>query len=146
MAGIGITVQLDERDLQKVRDRLVKYEGATFKKRMEAAYLAGARLLVKPMRSRAPRRSGLLASKVSTRKRSPSVGDFVQVGTKSRAPHAGLVAQGHRIVTHSGRDTGRRSRPDPFVVDTIQGYESQVIKFIEDATIDDGVTVFGGGR
>jgi hypothetical protein len=140
-----VEARLDKRSYDRAIARLKKYEGRPFKKRMEAVYLAGARLAVAPMRRRAPKRSGLLGRKVSTRKRRPPVGYFVQAGTKSRAPHAGLVSKGHRIVTPGGRDTGRRSTPHPFVVDTIARYEPRIIKFIKDQTTNDGVSVIGSG-
>ena len=142
-AGSLAEAKLDERSYQRALKRLEKYEGRKFTQRMEAAYLAGARLTVSPMRRRAPKRTGLLGRKVSTRKARPPSGYFVRVGTKSRAPHAGLVAKGHRIVTPGGRDTGRRARANPFVQETISSYEGRVIDFITKATTNDGVGSFG---
>jgi hypothetical protein len=39
----------------------------------------------------------------------------VRVKAARRAPHFHLVELGHRIVTRSGVDTGRRTRPTPFI-------------------------------
>jgi hypothetical protein len=39
----------------------------------------------------------------------------VRVKAAKRAPHFHLVELGHRIVTRSGVDTGRRTRPTPFI-------------------------------
>jgi len=138
--GSLVEARLDERSYNAAMKRLEKYEGRKFTKRMEAAYLAGGRLAVSPMKRRAP---GSLAKKVTTRKGRPPSGYFIQVGTKSRRPHAGLVAKGHRIVTPGGRDTGRRTRPNPYVEDTIAAYEGRIIKFISEATRDEGVGAFG---
>ena len=138
-AGSLAEVKLDERSYNAAMKRLAKYEGSPFKKRMEVAFLAGARLAVSPMKRRAP---GSL-SKVSTRKgRAPS-GYFIKVGTKSRRPHSGLVTKGHRIVTHSGAFTGRYSQPNPYVEDTIASYEGRIIRFISEATTDEGIGAFG---
>lgn len=143
MPSQPLTATLDQRSYDRAMARLAKYEGRPFKTRMEAAFLAGTRLAVSPMKRSAPRRSGLLSRKVSTRKRKPPMGYFVQTGTKSRAPHAGLVAKGHRIVTPGGRDTGRRTAGHPFVEQTISGYEGRIIGFIAKATTDDGIKAIG---
>ena len=143
LAGSLAEAKLDERSYQRAMQRLEKYEGRKFTKRMEAAYRTGTQLTVSPMRRRAPKRTGLLARKVSVRKRRPPSGYFIQIGAKSRAPHAGLVAKGHRIVTPGGRDTGTRSRGNPFVEETISSYEGRVIDFITKATTSDGVRSFG---
>ena len=138
-AGSLAEMKLDERSYNAAMKRLSKYEGAAFKKRMEVAFLAGARLAVSPMKRRAP---GSL-TKVSTRKGRPPSGYFIKVGTKSRRPHAGLVTKGHRIVTPGGRYTGRYSTPNPYVEQTIASYEGRIIRFISEATTDEGVGAFG---
>jgi hypothetical protein len=53
------------------------------------------------------------------------------------------VAQGHRIVTPGGRDTGRRAKANPFVTQTIAAYEGRIITFISDAVAKEGVGAFG---
>lgn len=59
---------------------------------------------------------GRLAAKVTRRKTYRS-GPFGEVGdvVKSIAQHNHLVIQGHRIVSHAGVDSGRTSRPNPFI-------------------------------
>ena len=143
LAGSLAEAKLDERSYQAALKRLEKYEGRKFTQRMEAAYRTGTQLTVSPMRRRAPKKTGLLAGKISVRKRRPPTGYFIQIGSKSRAPHAGLVSKGHRIVTPGGRDTGRRARANPFVEETISGYEGRVISFITNATTKDGTRTFG---
>ena len=39
----------------------------------------------------------------------------VRVKASKRAPHFHLVELGHRIVTKSGVDTGRKTKPQPFI-------------------------------
>jgi len=39
----------------------------------------------------------------------------VRVKASRRAPHLHLVELGHRIVTHAGVDTGRRTKAQPFI-------------------------------
>jgi hypothetical protein len=39
----------------------------------------------------------------------------VRVKAAKRAPHFHLVELGHRIVTHAGRDTGKRTKPAMFL-------------------------------
>ena len=39
----------------------------------------------------------------------------VRIKAARRAPHFHLVELGHRIVTRSGVDTGRRTKPTPFI-------------------------------
>lgn len=136
-----ISVKLDQRSYDRAIKRLEKYEGRPFKARMEAAYRAGLGLAGAPMRRVAPVKSGLLARKISTKKGRPDPGYIVRYGTKSRAPHAGLVSKGHRIVTPGGRDTGMRSRANPFVEQTIAAHEGRITRFITEATLSEGVGI-----
>ncbi len=135
-----VNVKLDERSYQRAMKRLEKYQGRPFKQRMEAAYKAGLGQAVAPMRRAAPKRTGKLAGAVSVRKRRPDPGYIVRYGTKSRAPHAGLVSKGHRIVTRGGTDTGSRAAANPFVEQVIGAYEGRITRFISEATVKE----FGG--
>jgi hypothetical protein len=58
------------------------------------------------------RKPGTLVRRVGVRKK-PGLLGGVQV--KSTAPHNHLVTRGHRIVTHAGKDTGKRTRPNDFI-------------------------------
>lgn len=150
----AIYVEVDQRALARVQKRLEKYQGRTFTKRMEAVFKAGGSLLVRPMRGEfrpktvAPRRlrkgvyraPGMLAKKITVRKARAPVGYFIKVGTKSRAPHAHLVSQGHRVVSH-GKDTGKRAPGNPFVERTIARNEQHVIDFIGKNVAAEGVGV-----
>jgi hypothetical protein len=151
-SGGFVNVKLDQRSYDRAIERLKKYEGRPFKERMARAHEAGGRLLVSPLRRAITqtvtghgKNPGLLASKVSMRKRKPSAGYLVRVGTKSRAPHAGLVARGHNIVTPGGRPTGRRSAARPFNEMVISAYESKVVDFIAKAVAKEGGGTFTGG-
>ena len=156
MASQGlVNAKLDERSLQRALDRLAKYEGKPFKTRMEAAFRAGLGLAVAPMRRIAPvgpahggkrtRPGGLTKKSISVRKGKPTAGYLLRYGTKPRVPHAHLVSQTHRIVTHKPlkREVGR-SQPNPFVEQVISAYEGRIKSFIADAVASEGVTVFGG--
>lgn len=56
---------------------------------------------------------GTLRARVSVRKPYQLGGAVVRVA--SYAPHNHLVIRGHRLVTHAGVDTGKRSREVPFI-------------------------------
>ena len=140
-----VNAKLDERSLQRALDRLAKYEGKPLKTRMEAAFRAGLGQAVSPMRRVAPKKSGKLSRSISVRKGRPQSGYILRYGTKPRAPHAHLVSQGHRIVTHKPlkREVGR-SQPNPFVEQVISAYEGRIKSFIADAVRSEGVSVLGG--
>lgn len=140
-----VTVDIDEKALARAQARLAKYEGQTFKRRMEAAFRTGAGLLVRPERAAAPNLTGRLARSVSVRKGRPPAGYIVQYGTKPRARHSHLLSKGHRIVTPSGRDTGRSTAPHPFIEDTIRSHEDKVVRFIADNVSKEGISVAGLG-
>jgi hypothetical protein len=133
-------MEVHEPSFRKAMDRLAKYEGKPFKQRMDAAYRTGTQLAVRPIKARAP---GSLARKVTTRRGKKPSGSFVAYGAKSRRPHAGLVAAGHRIVTRGKRDTGRRTSGNPYIEAVISSHQDRIIKFISDATTDEGVSAFG---
>jgi hypothetical protein len=151
-----IQVKLDERSYNKALERLKKYEGKPFEQRMIKAHEAGGRLLVPPLRRAIDLYTstgwsrhrgvgtGQLRKNISMRKRKPTQGYIVRVGTKSRAPHHHLVAKGHRIVTPGGRDTGRRTEPRPFNEKVIEQYQDRVVSFIAKA-VGSGAKTYTGG-
>jgi len=122
--------------LAKAHARISQYEGRKFRERMERVYRAGAQLLVSPIR-REIRGSirghganpGMLASKVSVRKGRPPAGYVVRFGTKSRAPHSHLVAEG----------TSQGARSNPFYARVIAANEDRIIEFITKNTLKDDV-------
>jgi hypothetical protein len=135
-----ITAELDRRSYDRAMKGLEKYADRPFKKRMEAAYLAGARLAVAPMKAAAP---GTL-KKVTVRKGRPTAGNFIRVGAKPRRPHAGLVTKGHRMVTHEpGKRQVGRVGGSPIVSDVIASHQDRIVRFIREATFDEGVSTFG---
>jgi len=47
------------------------------------------------------------------------------------APYRHLVIRGHRIVTPGGRDTGRRSRANPFVDRAVDAARSLIVEVVQ---------------
>lgn len=121
-ASGSFRLDLDERSLARGRRLLDHYQGAPLRKRLSKAGLAAARVIEGPMRQAAPvgpagdKHRGLLRRTV--RAREFRVGGGPEPYGAVVGPTAGhrhLPIRGHRIVTRGGRDTGRRSRPNPFV-------------------------------
>ena len=106
-----VSVQFDQKSLDRAKKTLAKYQGKPLADRLRRGATQAARLLVNPIRAASPRKTGKLAGSVKAY--SARVGIGATVGPK--APHRHLVIQGHRIVTPGGRDTGRRTRANPFV-------------------------------
>lgn len=102
------------------------------------ASMAGARLAARAIRAQTPvGRTGNLRRSVKARRpRSRGVQAILsgRLGVTLAgpfAPHRHLVIRGHRIVTHAGVDTGRRSRANPFVdraVDPIAPAIEEVVR------------------
>jgi len=85
--------------------------------------MAGARLAARAMRVAAPRGKTLRLVRSIKARRPRTRGVEAALAGRSlgvaiagpTAPHRHLVIRGHRIVTARGRDTGRRTRANPFV-------------------------------
>lgn len=61
------------------------------------------------------------------------------VGPSSRiAPHRHLVIRDHRIVTPGGRDTGRRTTPNPFVDHAVQPRQAEAVRIVSAAIWETG--------
>lgn len=127
--GPAFALDIDQRGLARGYKLLDHYRDASLYKRMQKATLAGAKVLEGPIRSATPvsRDSDPGQMKRSVRARSAKVRTaFVIgkgyrskasteaiVGPRDRKSH--LVIRSHRIVTRGGRDTGRMTRPNPYV-------------------------------
>lgn len=128
-AGTSMALQLDERSLARGRRLLDKYRDAPLMTRMQKATLAGARVLEGPIRQATPvshddkpgqmRRSVRARSARVRTRYVPGRGWRSAASTEAvvgpRDPKSHLVIRGHRIVTRGGRDTGRRTQPNPYV-------------------------------
>ena len=119
-------LELDQKDFQRGRDLLDRYQGKSLNIRMQKATLAAAKSLEPAMRLATPvapegtKDRGHLRRKTRAQQLGQRTGwktyyKSVNADVGPRSPHRHLVIRGHRIVTRSGRDTGRRSRANPYV-------------------------------
>ena len=128
-AGASMAIDLDQKALARGRKLVDRYRDKPLYTRMQKATLAGARVLEGPIRQATPvshdKDPGQMKKSVRARSarvrtsyvigrgwRSKSSTEAV-VGPRDNKSH--LVIRGHRIVTRSGRDTGRRARKNPYV-------------------------------
>jgi hypothetical protein len=121
-ASGSFRLDLDEKSLARGRRLIDHYRGAPLRKRLSKAGLAAARVLEAPMRQAAPmgptgdKHRGLLRRTVRAREFRVGRGpEPYGAAVGPTAGHRHLVIRSHRIVTRGGRDTGRRSRANPFV-------------------------------
>lgn len=120
-SGGKLRIELDQRSLQRGYKLLDRYHDAPLRIRMDKATLAAAKVLEGPMRQAAPvgpasdGHRGLLRRTVRARQFRRGGGPEPHgAAVGPTAGHRHLVVRSHRIVTRGGRDTGRRSRPNPF--------------------------------
>ena len=133
MASRLLDFKVDERDIAKVVKKLNAAQGKPLQVQVQRATYLWGDLLARRIKAATPRRTGVLRKSVRSRpiKRNFRVTAGVHVGP--RAPHRHLVIRGHRIVTPGGRDTGRRSTPNPFVDRAARGFESKAKQLIKEA-------------
>ena len=113
-------LELSEKDFARGRAMVDRYQGKALMTRMQKATLGAAKTLEAPMRQATPKVTGHLRRKTRAQQISQRVGfrtyvRSVNADVGPRSPHRHLVIRGHRIVTRGGRDTGRRSRANPYV-------------------------------
>ena len=140
-ARIGpIAIVVDQKAMARADKRLAGYMGRPLERRAQQAYIEGARLMVKPARQQAPvgktgnLRRSIAASRVRLRP-GEMAGASVAARPSKRGGHRHLVIRGHRIVTHLGRDTGLRSRPNPFIDRAYAAVGEQVRDYIATRTL-----------
>ena len=152
MATGPITVKLDTRALKAFRKRVERYQGQPLERRLSLGVLEAARLLVPPVRANAPKGpTGNLRKSIRAGASSRRGGDDLvtraskgalvtaYVGPSSRkAPHRHLVIRGHRIVTTTGRDTGRRSVANPFVDEAVRSRQGEALRVVSRALFGEG--------
>lgn len=138
----GIKVTVDQKAIDRQLKLLSKYEGRLLHQRAQAAYLAGARLMVQPIRGRITAhglvKSGNFRRKVSARKPRLRGNEMAASVVGPRSPHRHLLIQGHRIVTPGGRFTGNRTRPHPVVDEAYAQVGERVRSFINEQIVNIG--------
>ena len=135
----AVQLTVNQADIDRIVKRIDKLKGEPLAKRERAAISGAVRMLVTPIRSQTPERTRRLWWSVKVRalrKRSWQAGplsgtELAAYAVGPTAPYRHLVIRGHRIVTPGGRDTGRRSRKDPFVDRAVDPLEGQVRSFID---------------
>jgi hypothetical protein len=146
-------LELDQRSLQRGHALLDRYRDAPLQKRMSKAVLAAATVLEGPVRDASPvsrdKDPGGLKRSVRARpwrSRKTFVegkGWRTQSSTEANvgplAPHRRLVIRGHRIVTSTGRDTGRRTRANPYVDAVAARHYRRAIAEMRAAIFDRGM-------
>jgi hypothetical protein len=154
-----VRLELDQKSLQRGYAMLDRYRDAPLQKRMSKAALAAAKVLEGPIRDASPvsndKDPGGLRRSVRARpwqvrktfvegkgwrSRSTSEANVGPVGGKrGGGGHGRLVIRGHRIVTRGGRDTGRRTRKNPYVDMVAQRHYRRAIAEMRKAIFDRGM-------
>ena len=152
----AVSWELSPKQLAAFEARLARFQGAPLRDRMQKASLAAARYMVAPIKAAAPvgptgnLRKSVKArqSKASVLGRGVSFGAAARIGGSSSvyrdlsavvgptAPHRHLIIRGHRIVTRLGRDTGQRSRANPFVDDAVRRHQDRAMAIVRAALFD----------
>ena len=152
-ASSFMRLELDQKSLARGYALLDRYRGAPLQTRMSKAVLAAAKVMEGPIRDATPvshdKDPGGLRKSVRARPwraRKTFVagkGWRTQSSTEANvgplAPHRSLVIRGHRIVTRGGRNTGRRTRPNPYVDVVTQRYYGRAIQTMRAAIFDRGM-------
>lgn len=150
--GGVMQLQLDAKAVARAQARLEKFRDKPLHVRMDRATKAAGELLLKPMQAAAPRRTGKLRKSVSSRTvanrdrpvfakstmRAIGADRVALVGP--RAAHRHLIIRGHRIVTPGGRDTGRRTQPNPFVDDVSRRHGSTAVRLMREHIVTAGLS------
>lgn len=159
---------IDEKSYSRALKQIARYELRSQEERVARIYLAGARMMVPPMRSRVPvgRTRNLYGSIKARRPRSLRLGELAaaSVGpTFRKAPHRHLVIAGTRRHELTARRYGKGeylkfpdgevrraagiehpgSRANPFVQATFDAVGGQIVSWInrEVLKVDDGISM-----
>ncbi len=133
-------VEVDQASIRRARAMLGKYEAKPMADRMRKGTLAGARLMVNPVKAVTPvGKTGNLRASITARP-ARSLGAFgkaitAYVGPTGRKGAAGhLVIRGHRIVGPRPNrvDTGRRAKANPFVDRAIASQLGNALRIVAD--------------
>lgn len=161
----AVTVTLDQRSYSAAMRTLARYEGSPLQRRARAAYLAGARMLVAPMRREAPQGpTGNLRRSIAARvPRRVLPGEMAAAsvgpkGGRGAGAHRWLVVAGTRPHSLAARRRGPwvvipdrpghvypgasvqhpGARGNPFVDRVTDRYGGEVLSFIERAVLSVG--------
>ena len=139
MAAPVISATLDMKAMARADKRLAGYMGRPLQRRAQQAYIEGARLMVRPtrqqIRAAGLRKTGRFEKSVKARRPRLRSGEMAaaSVGPVDAKRH--LLIRGHRIVTTGGRDTGRRTEPQPVVDRAFAQVGQQALDFIATRTL-----------
>lgn len=140
----SFSVDIDERQLAAADKRLAQYAGRALQERIDKAYDAGTRLLVRPIQGEITAaglvQTGRFRKSVAVKKPRLRGREIVARSVAPRSPLRHLLIQGHRIVTPGGRDTGRRTTPEPVVDRAYERHGDAVRSFINKRVLDLGET------
>ena len=128
-AGAAFAVSLDQKSLARGRKVIDNYQGMSLYVRMQKATLAAAKVLEAPVKAAAPvshdKDPGQMKKSTRARPAKVRTAYISGKGWRSKASseaivgprthHSHLAIRGHKIVTHTGRFTGRMSRKNPYV-------------------------------
>ena len=137
--GISVSVELDAKAMARADKRLAGYMGRDLQRRAQQAYIEGARLLVGPIRTEIAQArhidTGAYRRSVKARRPRLRPGEMAVASVGPTRPTRHLLIRGHRIVTPGGRDTGRRTQPEPVVDRAFERLGGQVQDFIATRTL-----------
>lgn len=149
-ASGSFRLELDERSLARGYKLLDHYRDAPLRTRMQKATLAAARVLEGPIRQATPVSHdddpGQMRKSVRARSARVRTSFVIGKGWRSRASTEALVGprdkkshlviRSHRIVTRGGRDTGRRSRANPYVDAVAARHQARAIAEMREYIFD----------
>lgn len=147
--GLSVQIRMEQRSYDRAIKRLARYEGKPLKFRARKAVLEGAKRGVRPIKGSGDfkSRTGRLRGSVTARMAKTRPGEMAAatVGPRSgKAPHRGLISRGHRIVTTSGRDTGRRVPGDPWVDTAFSEYGEKARDLVKTQVLALGPSLWTG--
>ena len=122
-------LELDQKAVARAHALMDRYRDKPLYTRMQKASLAAAKLIEGPMRQATPvshdKDPGVMRRRTRARSARVRTAYVIGKGYRSKAStealvgpvtgYSHLVIRGHRIVTRGGRDTGRRTRANPYV-------------------------------
>lgn len=134
-----ITVTVDKKAIDRQLRMLAKYDKRPLATRAQKAYLAGARLMVAPIRAQI-QAAGLIQTRafyrsVKARSARLRMGEMAASSAGPTDNKRSLLIRGHRIVTRGGRDTGRRTRAYPVMDDAFRDVGEHVKDFINEQVL-----------
>ena len=134
-----ISATLDMKAMARADKRLAGYMGRPLQRRAQQAYIEGARLMRTPVRQQIRaaglRKTGRFERSVKARGSRLRAGEMAAASIGPTDAKRHLLIRGHRIVTRGGRDTGRRTVPQPVVDRAFAQVGQQALDFIATRTL-----------